>query len=213
MAVLSKAAPQRNRPPTEAPRRVVDAALEVFLANGYGLATVDEVVRLAHVSKTTVYKHFPSKAALFTAVVDAMVGEVVAPVPEVEGLDLDLADTLLRVAEEHERFVLSERHIRLARLVAAEAGRFPELGNSYYHHGPARGHDKLARFLAQQATVGAIELDDPFEAAEDFWGMLLHHGTLRRLYEVATPPTERDARTHARGVVERFLRMYPAKRR
>jgi AcrR family transcriptional regulator len=51
--------------------RISEAALRVFAARGYGAATVAEIARAARVSTGNVYRYYPSKEALFYAVVDA----------------------------------------------------------------------------------------------------------------------------------------------
>ena len=48
---------------------IVEAAKEVFLAGGFADTTMDEVARVAHISKHTLYAHFRDKAELFEAVV------------------------------------------------------------------------------------------------------------------------------------------------
>jgi AcrR family transcriptional regulator len=52
-------------------KRVLDAALEVFAREGYGNAAVDEIARRSETSKGGVYFHFPSKQAIFLALIDA----------------------------------------------------------------------------------------------------------------------------------------------
>lgn len=48
--------------------RVLDAAAELLVRWGYQRVTIDEVARRAGVGKGTVYLHFPTKDALFLAV-------------------------------------------------------------------------------------------------------------------------------------------------
>lgn len=50
--------------------RLLEAAVEVFATKGYYEAAVDEIVQRSNTSKGSVYFHFPSKEALFLAVVD-----------------------------------------------------------------------------------------------------------------------------------------------
>jgi TetR/AcrR family transcriptional regulator, fatty acid metabolism regulator protein len=61
---------------------VLDAALRVFAERGYGETAVDEIARAAETSKGGLYFHFPSKQALFLALLDeasdALLGRVEA---------------------------------------------------------------------------------------------------------------------------------------
>lgn len=51
-------------------QRLLDAALEVFTQHGYGDTAVDEIARVSETSKGGLYFHFPSKQALFLALLD-----------------------------------------------------------------------------------------------------------------------------------------------
>ena len=201
-------APEPDRASPRNPIRrneILQAAHDLFVERGYGGVSIDELIRRIGGSKTTFYRHFGSKEGLFIAVVDGVVGGIVKPLPDLKDLDMSLEDVLLFVAEEHHWQVLSDQHIQLIRLVAGEVCRFPSIGSDYYEHGPALGHAKLARFLRQEAEAGEIVVADPVTAAEDFFGMLLHHGTLKRLYGVAEAPTIEESCQAASEVVSRFL--------
>jgi len=62
---------RRNR------EKVLDAAREAFAASGFGVP-LDEIAALAGVGPGTVYRHFPTKEALFEAVVEARLEDLVA---------------------------------------------------------------------------------------------------------------------------------------
>src|SRR6201991_1278195 len=47
---------------------VIGAAIEEFLAAGFDATSMDRIAARAGVSKRTVYNHFPSKEALFAAI-------------------------------------------------------------------------------------------------------------------------------------------------
>src|SRR5580698_11182054 len=51
--------------------KILEAAKPLFLASGYTATSMDDVAAQAGVSKTTLYKRYPSKAALFAAVISA----------------------------------------------------------------------------------------------------------------------------------------------
>jgi AcrR family transcriptional regulator len=57
-------------------QRIIDAASELFLADGYVATTLEAVARRAQVGARTVYVRFGTKAALFKRVIDvAIVGD------------------------------------------------------------------------------------------------------------------------------------------
>ncbi|HEY8752211.1 MAG TPA: TetR/AcrR family transcriptional regulator [Arthrobacter sp.] len=67
-----RAASQRSArlPRDERRAQLLAAAQEVFVANGYHGAAMDEIAETAHVSKPVLYQHFPSKRELYLALLD-----------------------------------------------------------------------------------------------------------------------------------------------
>lgn len=57
---------------------ILGAAAATLLRFGYRKASVDEVARLAEISRAGLYLHFPTKEALFTATIDHLLTTSVA---------------------------------------------------------------------------------------------------------------------------------------
>jgi AcrR family transcriptional regulator len=72
----ARAAGQRSArlPRDERRAQLLAAAQEVFVANGYHGAAMDELAETAHVSKPVLYQHFPSKRELYLALLDSHLG-------------------------------------------------------------------------------------------------------------------------------------------
>src|SRR5713101_9650179 len=70
-----QARPASPRLPRQARRRqLLGAAQEVFVAQGYHAAAMDEIAERAGVSKPVLYQHFPGKLELYLALLDESVG-------------------------------------------------------------------------------------------------------------------------------------------
>src|SRR5215216_5550769 len=152
-------------------RAMLDAATTAFLRNGYAGTSMDEIAALAAVSKQTVYKHFDSKERLFFEIVTSTVNEASDPVyNDVLGLEDsgDVEADLRGLARQLLRQVMQPRILQLRRLVIAEAGRFPELGRTFYEQGPGRTITALATVLERLAERGVLQPDDPLLAAAHF---------------------------------------------
>lgn len=123
--------------------RVLGAARRVFLARGYGGATIDAITEEAGFSKGVVYSQFSSKADLFLALLQQRV-ETLADqndqiVREHSGLDAMLA--LFRAGEQRTRDQAGWARLLIEfRLVAA---RDPELNRRY-----AATHEQTVTRLA-----------------------------------------------------------------
>lgn len=73
--------PASTRLPRPARRRqLLGAAREVFVAQGYHAAAMDEIAERAGVSKPVLYQHFPGKLELYLALLDESVAELVGAV-------------------------------------------------------------------------------------------------------------------------------------
>jgi AcrR family transcriptional regulator len=59
---------------------LLEAAQEVFVANGYHAAAMDDIADRAGVSKPVLYQHFPGKLDLYLALLDSSCDAIVASV-------------------------------------------------------------------------------------------------------------------------------------
>ncbi len=60
--------------------QLLDSALQVFVAQGYHAAAMDDIAERAGVSKPVLYQHFPGKLELYVALLDVACDEAVASV-------------------------------------------------------------------------------------------------------------------------------------
>lgn len=116
---------------------ILDGAKAVFLSQGFGLATMDDVAAAAGVGKQTVYRHFKSKEALFVGLVSSMctqVGELLASAQN-EQSDDSPENELRALGWVLARILIEPDYLRLYRAIVAEAERLPELGQVFYENG------------------------------------------------------------------------------
>ncbi|HEU5469646.1 MAG TPA: TetR/AcrR family transcriptional regulator [Actinophytocola sp.] len=69
-------------PRTARRAQLLAAAQDVFAANGYHAAAMDEIAERAGVSKPVLYQHFPGKLELYMALLDTHVDELIRRVTE-----------------------------------------------------------------------------------------------------------------------------------
>ena len=68
---LDEARPRGGRMPRKDRRaQLLESALEVFVAQGYHAAAMDDIAERAGVSKPVLYQHFPGKLDLYLALLD-----------------------------------------------------------------------------------------------------------------------------------------------
>jgi AcrR family transcriptional regulator len=81
-------------PRTARRAQLLAAAQDVFVANGYHAAAMDEIAERAGVSKPVLYQHFPGKLELYMALLESHVDELVGRVRTAIG---STSDNKLRV--------------------------------------------------------------------------------------------------------------------
>ncbi|MFB7412509.1 TetR/AcrR family transcriptional regulator [Streptomyces sp. NPDC056202] len=185
---------------------IVRAARDLFLREGFGVG-MDAIAAEAGVSKVTVYNHFGSKEALFTAVVagglDEPLGEGghseqstqggqggrsdvpdLARLVEADGPDA-LKAALTDAGRAWGRALRADTEGRALRtLVATEVHRFPELGRAWRAHGPAGHHPAVTNALRTLADRGLLDIPDLEVAVLQLYSLLVfpqmvfeQHGT------------------------------------
>jgi TetR/AcrR family transcriptional regulator, mexJK operon transcriptional repressor len=193
-------------------RAILDAATEVFLANGYLGTNMDEIAALSAVSKQTVYKHFASKEALFVEIVTSMTSEAGDTVHnEVREFQDggDLAEYLRNYAYRQLAVVLTPRIMQLRRLVIGEVPRFPELAKVLYEGGPMRAVASLATIFERLAARGLLAIGDPLVAASHFnWLIMSAPLNQAMLLGDEAIPKPAELRRHAAEGVRVFLAAY-----
>src|SRR5260370_31820732 len=71
LTATSDTRPRSSRLPRhERRRQLLDAALKVFVSQGYQAAAMDDIAERAGVSKPVLYQHFPGKLDLYLALLD-----------------------------------------------------------------------------------------------------------------------------------------------
>ncbi|MEJ3656100.1 helix-turn-helix domain-containing protein [Actinomycetes bacterium KLBMP 9759] len=127
--------------------RILDEAAAAVLAHGYAGTSIDRVATAAGVAKGTIYLHFPSRDALFTAVLRRerllLVGDVHAARPAAAGV--------------HEVLMHSARATQRRPLLRAVIGNDLDVLGRLAHAEPVTGLQGTARGFA--AYLDALRAD------------------------------------------------------
>jgi TetR/AcrR family transcriptional regulator, fatty acid metabolism regulator protein len=148
--------------------RILDAATRVFSSKGYHGTLVDEIASEAGTSKGGVYFHFPTKHAIFLALLDRLAETLRA---RVQAAVADEPDPVAR-AEAALRVVLDTfaSHRRLTRLFMVEAlGAGPDF-NARMMRIRASFADLIRVHLDEAVAVGAIPHLETQVAATAWFG-------------------------------------------
>lgn len=190
--------------------QVLEGAREVFMRDGFEGASVDEIARVASVSKATLYSYFPDKRLLFSEVARLECNRQAEEALQEVGQDDPVEDVLHEAADRIVRFFLSDFGQQVFRICVAESHRFPELGCRFYASGPAMVRERLSQVLTPYVDKGVLKIDDMDLAANQFGELCKSDLFVRCLCGVCTDVTEADIKRVTDGAVEMFLARYRA---
>ncbi|ASK33302.1 TetR family transcriptional regulator [Alcanivorax sp. N3-2A] len=149
---MSPAAPTNQKAHT-----ILRAARDVFLEHGFSAATTDMIQQAAGVSKSTVYAHFPTKEALFTAVVEAECESFLEGVQSIQFQPKGVEALLHTLACTYLDIVLSPVALAQYRVLVGEAPKFPELAHRFYQAGPRAMIRRASELMASAADAGELD--------------------------------------------------------
>lgn len=183
--------------------RFLQAAMAVFLEQGFEKASMAEIVKRSGGSLSTVYKLFGNKAGLFAAALESMTScfaaefEALAQSQSEAPIETFLHAFGLKALES----VLTDTSILMVRMATAEGHKNDgELGRIFFNHGFAKVLLVLARQLQRRQERGLLRPCDPELAAIRFFQMVKEPYHFRMLVSGERP--ELDLREREAIVAE-----------
>ena len=199
---------QKRSPDEQKHLAILQAAVRLFLKNGYSNTSMDAIAASAKVTKQTVYAHYHSKDLLFTEMVtelcrkhapsEAMFRDKGQPVDEV----------LYKLGLSFLNMVTSKEGLAASRLVVGEAARQPKLAKRYYESGSRQMLNIVAHYLEQENERGKLRIPNTLSAASYFFSMLKGNYYLRILLNIKPLPSPGEKEKHVRETVVIFMRIY-----
>ncbi len=151
----------RQRRKAARPQELLDAALTLFVEKGLAATRMEDVAREAGVSKGTLYLYYPSKDALFKAVVGNYLTQVIAVGAELTNqFSGTTSDLLQLLASTWWTQVGSSKAAALMILIMTEASAFPDLAQFYVAEVVAPSHALLARVVQRGIDRGEFRQMD-----------------------------------------------------
>lgn len=192
--------------------KILDAAWQVFMDRGFEGASMDEIVRISGVSKPTLYRYFPDKRHLYSAIFTRECDRYAAQLfpPELDAADV--AEALEQIARLYLKRLLSPQAQSAFRLAVGGALQFPDLARAFYATGPARGARHLEPLLSNFVARGDLEIDDIPLAAAQFLELCKADQFYKKVLAMIDTPAPAEIDRVAKGAVKVFMRAYGAQR-
>jgi AcrR family transcriptional regulator len=186
---------------------ITSAATELFLNRGYDGTSLARIAEAAGVSKSTLFKQFPTKAALFEAIVTESwqrdVGDTAAR-PQAG----DLRSGLTAIGHRYADLIGRPRMAGLFRIVIAELPRFPELGQMQFQLGKLPYFASVQHYLESEHEAGNADVPDAESATNQFLGMIANYVLWPRMLLTGWNPTASEINNAVEEAVQTMLARY-----
>ena len=154
-------------------QKILDKALELFSTRGYDAVSVGEIAEAVGIKAPSLYNHFPSKRAIFDAIVEATAAQYEADTDRidihVQNVTQDIpafteitADALFEKVRQIFEYSLHDETIsRFRRMMTIEQFRSPELAALYSRRHVERVVDYHAGIFRALIAAGEIPAEGP----------------------------------------------------
>ncbi|GAA4693411.1 TetR/AcrR family transcriptional regulator [Streptomyces youssoufiensis] len=153
---------------------ITAAATRLFLERGYDGTSLAKIAQQAAVSKSTLFKQFPTKAALFEAIVtEYWKGGPDPATPTTHPGDPRAG--LSAIGRQYADLIGRPTMAALFRIVISELPRFPELGRAQFELGKLPYFISVQRYLEAEHAAGTAVVPDAESATNQFLGMIANY--------------------------------------
>jgi AcrR family transcriptional regulator len=204
---LSPSLGRREARKADRRRAILDVAERSFRERGFADTSMSTIAAELGGSKTTLWTYFPSKDALFEAVIDAKIGAFQARLDQALIPAGGTAAALARFGHIYLDKILDPHSVSLHRLIFAESERFPQIGEAFALRGPVRLRLRLCEYMKEEMAAGRLRDGDPLLAARQFIGLCQSGCYLDRLWRPARMPKS-DLTGEIAAAVDTFMRAW-----
>ena len=154
-------------------QKILDKALELFSARGYDSVSVDQIARAVGIKAPSLYNHFPSKQAIFDAIVESTAAQYETDTDKISihvqnaAQDVPaftkITDEILfeKVRQIFEYSLHNDTISRFRRMMTIEQFRSPELAALYSGRYVERVLEYHAGIFRALIAAGEITAEDP----------------------------------------------------
>jgi AcrR family transcriptional regulator len=222
--VLPSSQRRKKRPPSSADQpdlgdeqtaekreRILNAAFDAFIKNGFSGTSTLEIATLAKVSKRELYAFFGSKEDMLVACISGRAARMrwaPAVVPEPRDRET-LAGTLEAFGTRLLGEVTQPTVVAVFQLAVGEAHRAPEVARLLETQGREVNRAPLRKILSEARDAGLLQ-GDCAEIAEQFIALLYGNIMIGLLLRVATAPTAPEVKKRARWAAQAILKLHGA---
>ncbi|CAD1796238.1 helix-turn-helix transcriptional regulator [Xanthomonas euroxanthea] len=204
---------RRGRPTNAAlGQTIIDAAYALFVELGFQATTLDKVAQRAKISKLSIYRHFESKEALFSAAIADRCHQF-APQMFSESVDGSAEDQLMAVGSSLLRTLLSPDVRSVEAMVMADKTNQNSLSRLHYEGGPAYVIAQIEALLRQLHERALLDVPDPLGSARLFAALFKGADLLIiARFDARKAEDSHEIESYCRSAVEMFVAAHGGRR-
>ena len=180
--------PKFRRRAEARPDEVLDAALDLFIEQGFAATRVEDIARRAGLSKGAVYLYFPSKQAIL----EGLVRRAVLPIAT-QALDFvghyggDPRPVITMLLKMLAARISEPRVLAIPKLIFREVAGFPELAAMYRREILDRVMPALEGLIRNGVDQGYLRPVDPHLTIRSVIGPVVLHIALAEIFGILPP--------------------------
>ncbi len=186
---------------------LIRIATEKFLALGYERTTMAQISATFGGSKTTLYTHFPTKEALFLAVVEVLAKGPVEHAFAALTIEGNINQTLINFGRKYLQVTCSEKILKIFRMGIAESEN-SEAGYLLYAFGPKLCRQRITRYFEEKKENKIIKNCDPHLATIHYLKLIESDLVELFLLGIKDVPSKAEIENSVQSGVEIFLAAY-----
>ena len=184
-------------------QQIVEVAAEIFSLKGFNGTLTKEIADRAGVSPAIIFRHFPSKEAIYSAILDHKVKQAAERIRErLRDAAGRKDDRAFFGALAFDLLDLYSKDRSLIRLLLFSALEGHDLSRMFYKTMSRQVRDHVREYIKQRIADGAFRHLDPLVSARAFMGMVAHHAQVVALY-----PYD-DVKISNRQMAEYFVEVF-----
>ena len=170
------------------PDEVLDAALDLFIEQGFAATRVEDIAKRAGLSKGAVYLYFPSKEAILEGLVRrALVPIATQALGFVESYEGDPRPVITMLLKMLAGRINEPRVLAIPKLIFREAAGFPELAQMYRREIIDKVMPALEGLIRNGVDQGYLRQVDPGLTIRSIIGPLVLHVALAEIFGIVPP--------------------------
>ncbi|MFN7181418.1 MAG: TetR/AcrR family transcriptional regulator [Planctomycetota bacterium] len=186
----------------ERKKQIIESAMVLFAKNGFNGTHTKDIAKNAKVSEALIFKFFPTKLSLYSAIIEYRLQQVGSTFDISEKSCKTIKDFLCKVALSHIRKIEEDDTFMRILLFSALEGH--KLSKIFFDTKITHYTMRLVDYMKNKIKEGIFKNINPLLLARVFMGMIYHYLLLKKIFEINASELP-DSKKYVETIVDIFL--------